>query len=193
MTNPVLPSDALDLLALWYGAWEDGNIPSKGFVDPLSLRRWVNDLSVVQVHDGEKRFFVSLHGANVARHLGPGFNKHYLEDAIPADLHDEALEPYRRALATGMPHYSVQRRTLGERMSKGLDRLILPCSTDEPGVPGQFLVWVSPIEADLLNSVSVYEPFGDLETDPLAAEEVRMRAELFPLPRVAAPAVSLHG
>lgn len=169
------------MLSLWQEARNGAALPPRSFIDPLRLRRWVGDISVVQVHEGPKRFFVSLHGANVVRHLGPDFNRQYLEDAIPTKAQDDALKPYCLSMELKKPTYSIQRATLENGLFKSLERMILPCCDATLDQTERFLVWVAPIKSDMMDSTSVYNPFEESEIDRPWQDAPRTEAELFVL------------
>ena len=144
MTKITLDPKAAELLALWFEMRGSAALAPRNFIDPLRLRRWVGDISVIHLHEGPKRYFVSLHGSNVVRHLGPDFHKRYLEDMIPAASLPDTLEPYKLSESTGTPSYSVQRVGLENGLYRTLERMILPCSGDSPTLIDRFLVWVAP-------------------------------------------------
>jgi hypothetical protein len=163
MSQLTLSESSEKLLFQWRRSKGTNPIPDVSFIDPLKLRRWVGDISVVHVHEGQKRFYVALHGANVARHLGPDFNRRYLEDAIPAEALTQAIEPYELSMKINEPVYSIQRQTLRNGLFKCLERMILPVSVDEPGKAKRFLVWVAPITPNSARSTSIFIPFDSDE------------------------------
>lgn len=181
MTKLVLDPKALDLLSLWYDVRDDAPLAPRSFIDPLKLRRWVGDLSVVHLHEGAKRFFVSLHGANVVRHLGPTFHKKYLEDEVPAKALRDTLEPYELSIETKSPSYSVQRVGLDNGLFKSLERMILPCAGDDPDQVERFLVWVAPIRSNSKSSTSIYDPFENSEMDRVDGEHPDTVSDVFTL------------
>ena len=163
MNNLALSEESEALLMQWRKSRGDHSIPDISFIDPLKLRRWVGDISVIHIHEGAKQFYVALHGANVARHLGPDFNRKYLEDAIPKNALQQAIEPYKLSSKINEPVYSIQRTTLRNGLFKCLERMILPVSVDEPGKAARFLVWVAPIESNSARSTSIFVPFDSDE------------------------------
>lgn len=179
MTRLVLREPADALLRAWHEARGTNAMPHARFANPIGLRRWVGDISVVHLHEGEKRFYVSLHGANVARHLGPNFHKKYLEEAVPKASHCDTFAPYELSIRTRQPSYSIQRATLESGLFKSLERMILPLSLDNPEMVERFLIWVAPVETGSAASSSVYEPFEESEIKALGLGEPRKTSELF--------------
>lgn len=163
MTQLTLSEESEALLFQWRASRGRDPIPSAKFIDPIKLRRWIGDISVIHIHEGKKRFYVALHGANVARHLGPDFNRKYLEDAIPEEAQRQAIEPYELSMKINEPIYSIQRTTLRNGLFKSLERMILPCSVNEQGKAERFLVWVAPIESNSTRSASIFVPFDSDE------------------------------
>ncbi len=181
MEHFALQEEARDLLSLWYRERDEKPFATKKFLDPLKLRRWMGNISIIHLHEGEKRFFVALHGAHVARHLGPDFNKKYLEDVIPDDAKADAYAPYELSLEVGLPTYSIQRQSLQNGLFKSLERMALPCSTDDPDRISRFLVWVAPIESRGIGSSSIYTPFNESEIHPSIEQKPENTATLFVL------------
>lgn len=167
MNIPELDKDASDLLAHWDKERGNAFAPHYSFIDPVKLRRWVGDISVVHLHDGPKRFFVSLHGANVARHLGPDFHQKYLEDVIPPVAREDTLAPYLVGMKTGQPTYSIQMASSNNGLYKTLERMVLPCSGATSTNVERFLVWAAPINSH--PRAPVDEPF---HTGPNVANEL---------------------
>jgi len=156
MEGFVLHPDAKDLLAAWYAARVDGALPTRRFINPLRLRRWIGDISVVHLKKGEKRFYIALHGDRVARHLGPDFNKKYLEDVIPDNAKEDAFAPYDLSIETELPSYSIQRRTTHNRLFDTLERMIMPCTNKNSARTTHFLIWVAPIQPSAVDETPVY-------------------------------------
>jgi hypothetical protein len=181
MTNLALDPKALELLSLWYEERGTAPMAAREFINPLKLRRWVGDISVVHLHDGPKRFFVSLHGANVVRHLGPTFHKKYLEDEVPAKALSDTLKPYEISIETKEPTYSVQRVGLDNGLYKSLERMVMPCSGDDPAQVERFLVWVAPIRSNSKSSASIYAPFESTEMEGGGAEAPDTVSDVFRL------------
>ncbi len=161
MTILTLCEDAATLLRKWHEARGTNTLPSSRFIDPLELRDWVGDISVIHLHEGPRRFYVALHGANVARHLGPDFHKQYLEDVAPQTAYANTFAPYELSIQTRQPSYSIQSASLDSRLFKTLARMILPCSHEDPEQVGRFLIWVAPINIQSPASSLAFVPYRD--------------------------------
>lgn len=151
-----LNEDAAALLGQWREARGTQTLPTAKFIDPLKLRQWVGDVSVVHLHEGERRFHVALHGANVVRHFGPDFHQKYLEDVVPPTALTETLAPYELSIETKQPTYSIQHKTQESGLYKALERMILPCSLEDPENVRRFLIWVAPVDDNSPNSPSSF-------------------------------------
>jgi len=189
MTKLDLEPNAIDLLSLWYDMRGALPLPPRRFIDPLSLRRWMGDISVVHLHDGPKRFFVSLHGANVVRHLGPTFHKKYLEDEVPAAALPDTIKPYDLCIETKKPSYSIQRVGLENGLFKSLERMVLPCAGEDPASIERFLVWVAPIQSNSKNSSSIYKPFETSEMDSMNGDHTDTVSDVFTLSNAYIPSL----
>jgi len=179
MRQLTLEQNAEDLLALWREARCGSPLPPASFADPVKLRGWVGNLSIVQLEQNPKRFFVSLHGANVARHLGPDFHRKYLDDAIDPTHHADAFAPYELSIKTNQPTYSIQSASLHNGLFKSLERMVLPLCKHDPAKTDRFLIWVAPVESGNVRSTSVYEPFGEQDLDGCLHTEAKLSSELF--------------
>lgn len=159
-----LADDARGLLELWREARGSGPLPHHRHISPLNLRRWIGDISVMHVRSGAKRFYVALHGANVARHIGPDFNKMYLEDAVPPESWPVAVAPYEIGMETCLPAYSIMLPSRTNRLFDRLERLVLPFCGDDAEVVDRFLIWVAPNKCERFNGTSVCEADSDRGT-----------------------------
>jgi len=179
MNQLVLSEKAASLLAQWHGSRGDNALPSAKFIDPIKLRGWVGDLSVVHLHEGKRRFYVALHGSNAARHLGPNFHQKYLEDVAPLTAHANTFAPYQLSIKTKQPTYSIQRASLDSGLFKTLERMILPCSLDDPSTVARFLIWVAPIESKSPHSSLAFSPYDQGEPHSNGSEIMENWADLF--------------
>jgi len=156
LTLADLPPAAQKLFAFWEEARADKCLPDRRAISPLRLREWIGDLSIVQVHEGERRFWVRLSGTNIVTNIGTGFERSYLEDRIPDELHKVALEPYYVSLKECLPTYSVIMPGLLTGVFSQLERFILPFSDVDGGCVERFLVWAAPSDRDCYECETVY-------------------------------------
>lgn len=145
-----------DVISFWREAREGMVLPHIKNLSGSNLRRWVGDISVIHLHDGPKRFFVSLHGSNVARHIGPDFNKKYLEDAVPQASLDLALAPYQHSIRLNAPVYAIMHPTLDNGLHSTLERLVMPFCGEKNDTVERFLVWVAPNNRKSDQIASIY-------------------------------------
>lgn len=147
MSNPegsTLSAGAQSLLSYWRQSRGDALLPHRDFISPQKLRPWIGDVSVIHVHDGEKRFFVALYGENVVRHIGPGFNKKYLEDVVPRASLSLSIAPYLMGLEKRVPVYLTMQPDLSNGLVSTLTRLAFPFCDSDPESVDRFLVYVEP-------------------------------------------------
>ncbi len=153
-----LPDQARSLLAYWEMACGDKPVPSGDALDPAVLRRWSSDIVILELHEGEKRLYIKLHGNNVARNIGNYYASGYLEDVVPVDAHDVVLQPYFEAERTHRPVYSL----IGAGIFKGLyarfERLILPFVDEASGKTDHFIAWIGPTGRDTVACETIYDP-----------------------------------
>ena len=132
------------LLAYWRACRGDAVLPHREHISPEKLRRWIGDLSILHIHDGEKRFYVALHGQNVVRHMGPGFNRRYLEDVVPSASHSFSFAPYIASLEKRVPMFHTMEPNLSNGLVSRLTRLAFPFCDADPDKVSRFLVYVEP-------------------------------------------------
>lgn len=181
-----VPDIASGLVDLWKAARTGRRLPHKSAINPLNLRPWIGDLSIVEVHDGEKRFFVKLHGSDVAANIGPDFQRRYLEDCLPDHALEAGLYPYRTALTEVAPVFSSLTPGLLTGTFRRFERLILPFTDDDAAGSdriGRFLVWVGKSERNGALCDTVY---GESKPDDLKAANKAAQNSLIVLRPVSA-------
>ncbi len=119
------------LLALWETVRGDRPLPARREFRAEDFQPWFGHIGIIELHDGPKRLFVRLAGTAINRYDGRDFTGRYLEDCVPAEVHEAMLEPYTRCQTEREPVLC----TLDGRKLKGtarrLDRLLLPCGDGE--------------------------------------------------------------
>ena len=147
MSNPegqTLGAEAQSLLSYWRQSRGDALLPHRDHISPQKLRRWISDISVIHVHEGDKRFYVALYGENVVRHIGPGFSRQYLEDIVPRASLSLSLAPYLMGLEKRLPVYLTMQPDLSNGLMSTLTRLVFPFCDSDPDSVDRFLVYVEP-------------------------------------------------
>jgi len=144
-------------LAYWEGACDGAIVPSRSAIDPKLLREWLGDVSIIEFHEGDKNFYIKLHGMNVAKNIGDYYARGYLEDNIPPDAQQLIFEPYFAARRTKRPVYSVIRPGALKGSFAKFERLILPFANCKNREIEHFLAWVGPTERDRVDCESIYE------------------------------------
>jgi len=183
MHHLALHDDAKSLLSQWFDLRSEGEVPDRRFLDPVRLRHWIGMISVVHLHEGEYRLYMALHGAHAARYHGPDVSKQYLDEVTPALVRESTLAAYDMCMETLMPCYSRQTLTLGNVAHKHMERMVLPCSTDDLTRPDRFIVWVAPVRDDSGEESSLFLPFSQYETGAAGYAVPEMKVEMFSLCR----------
>ncbi len=106
----------------------------------------MSDISIIELHEGQSRHFVSLHGGRTQDAIGVNLHKRYLEDNLDRHCHPLALDPYRESERTAMPTFSILTPMLYPGVFHAFPRLVLPFTDDTPdGGPDRidrFVTWI---------------------------------------------------
>jgi len=145
--NPtVLPDTATEALALWNQIRANRALPKRTDFKPLDWRKWMSDISIVELHQGANRFFVSLHGGRTQDAIGVNLHKRYMESCLDPDSRPLAFNPYYECLRTGLPTFSMLTPMLYPGVFSAFPRLVLPFTDDTPeGGPNRidrFVTWI---------------------------------------------------
>lgn len=153
--------EALELVKFWESERGDRPLPGKAALNPTKLRRWIGDLSIIELHDDPKRHFVRLHGGTTQNKIGNDMTRRYFEDELDPKTLEFALTPYRAAQKSLRPTHSLFVPKLYPTVFTQLERLVLPFSAEQhcPAEPtvDQFLVWVGPTGRSRIEVQSVYD------------------------------------
>jgi len=159
---PSLPPAAFRLLRYWKSVRSQHVLPHRRTMDPIPLREWISQLSIIELHKGEKQFFVRVHGSETVENLGQEFSRSYIEDHTSGVARDIATRPYQTALETLMPVYSTVEALPGSGVFNTLDRLILPFTDvdqEQPDAPvsvDRFLSWLGPTDRVRGEEAAIY-------------------------------------
>ena len=153
--------EAEALLAFWESERGDRILPGKDSMNFLKLRRWIGDVSIVDLHDGLKRYYVRLHGGRTQERIGNDMTRGYFEDTFDPKMLEFALAPYRAAEKALRPTHSFMVPRLYPAVFAKLERLVLPfCAGDDDEnktIVTSFIVWAGPTGRNGITSDSVYE------------------------------------
>lgn len=173
--EPPLPEAAKRLLAYWESAQRGDRPPPRSAVDPIKLREWIGDISVIQYIEGEKNLYIRLHGLNVAQKIGDYYARGYLEDMIPASAHSVVFEAYYVARKTLRPVHSIITPGVLKGSFEKFERFVLPFVDDETAQLERFVVWVGPTNRDVLECETIYaEPAAGVKNITNAEGESRL-------------------
>jgi len=141
-----LPDAATGALALWKQIRGGRDLPKRSDFKPFEWREWVSDISIIELHEGANRFFVSLHGGRTQEAIGVNLHKRYMESCLDPDSQPLAFDPYHESVRTGLPTFSMLTPMLYPGVFRAFPRLVLPFTDDTPeGGPGRidrFVTWI---------------------------------------------------
>lgn len=125
----------------WRELCRDGHLPARSDFPPESLTPWMGHIQIVErvSEGGRVRHRVRLSGTRIVYYEGRDNTGLFLDDLIPAEQHDEIVEPYRRCTETRAPVHSTFYSCSEAAISSQLERLILPLAADGQTID-QFLV-----------------------------------------------------
>jgi len=161
--NGGLKPEATALLKLWRTAAGTGGLPV--FSDQLEakLSSWMQDISIVEVHEGPKRFFVRHHGSVTQLRIGDNMTGLYFEDVLTPVMRILALAPYQEAIRLKKPTRSTMVPKLYRGALNELDRIVLPFG--DAGEVTSFVTWVGSSERCSPSGENAYDQILAL-TDP---------------------------
>lgn len=140
--------EAADLLSFWRESRGDFVLPPRNTLDPIRLKPWINNLSVVEYRADEKRYFVRLYSQFTQDHLGQNLARTYFDEALPPTALAVALQPYEAAMSARKPTLSIIMPQLYPNLFKRLDRIVLPFTNEIPPGPNarvdRFVTWIGP-------------------------------------------------
>jgi len=106
----------------------------------------MSDLSIIELHKGDNRFFVSLHGGRTGDIIGVNLHKRYIEETILNQDRSFALDPYRESERTLCPTFSTMTPMLYPSVFHAFPRLVLPFTDDTseggPNRIDRFVTWI---------------------------------------------------
>lgn len=152
-----MPLAARQLLTFWEDAREGAAAESGTMRDRRELRRWINDLVLLDLHDADRRLFIRWHGPNVAKNIGNYWAAGYLEDVVPQEAHPLIIAPYFEAMEARRPVYSCIGAGVLDGVYQRFERLILPCIDAQTRQIDGFICWIGPTERNVLASETIYD------------------------------------
>lgn len=159
---PSLPPAAFRLLRFWKSARGPHVLPHRRSMDPIPLREWISNISIVEAREGAKQFYVRVHGSEAVENLGQDFSRSYIEDHTSGVARDIATRPFKAAMDALMPVYSTVEALPGSGVFNTLDRLILPFTDADQTQQGaavsvdRFLSWLGPTDRVRGEDTAVY-------------------------------------
>lgn len=124
------------LLKFWAQHLDGTRVPRWQAVKPDDLASLADHLTLFDVTGGaQPRFLIRFHGRLIAPVYGAGDCRgHYLDEFMRPERHDEALAPYRHAVKSGAPVYTVSDIIDAKERVIHFERLLLPFAHDGKAV-----------------------------------------------------------
>jgi len=121
------------LFKFWNRHLGNQSVPRWQAVEAENLTAMSANLSFLDVtgRDGNARFQIRFHGATIGQVYGSGDCRgKYLDEIMPAARHTEGLAPYRQAVDSGRPVYTIH--DVADRNDRlvHFERLLLPFAAD---------------------------------------------------------------
>jgi hypothetical protein len=121
------------LLKFWTQHLADQSVPRWQAVATENLTAMSGNLSFLDVigSSGKARFQIRFHGATIGQVYGSGDCRgKYLDEIMPAARHAEGLAPYRHAVDSGRPVYTIHDVKDRNGRLVHYERLLLPFAAD---------------------------------------------------------------
>jgi hypothetical protein len=122
--------DALALLAYWQDKRAGRRFPARADIDPLELRRFIGDISLIDVRRAPLDFVYRIAGTRLAGDAGYDLTGRSVREIRPAAWADFVFEQLSEALAAATPRlHRIELRVGGDAIS--YLRLTLPLGQDD--------------------------------------------------------------
>jgi hypothetical protein len=120
------------LLKFWKQHLDNDRVPRWQAVKPDDLTSLSEHLSLLDVsRDTPPRFTIRFHGRLIAPVYGTADCRgHFLDEFMRPDRRDEALSPYRQAVHSRAPVYTISDITDAKGRVIHMERLLLPFGRD---------------------------------------------------------------
>ena len=121
------------LFKFWQRHLGDQSVPQWQAVEAANLTAMSANLSFLDVvrGDGNPRFQIRFHGSIIAQAYGRAESRgRFLDEIMPPARHDNGLTPYRHAVQSGRPVYTIE--DVKDRSGRLVhyERLLLPFAAD---------------------------------------------------------------
>jgi hypothetical protein len=121
------------LLKIWGRSLGDQTVPPWQAAEAEELSRVSANVSFLDVsgNDGNMRFMIRFHGATIGLVYGSADCRgRHLDDVIAESKCTQALAPYRQAVESGKPVYTIHDLTDRNGRLVHYERLLLPFTSD---------------------------------------------------------------
>jgi hypothetical protein len=125
------------LIKFWVRSLGNASYPHWSAVEAENMSRVAADLSFLEVARGNTapRFRIFSHGTTIGKVYGGGDCRgKFLDEVMPPQVHVSAILPYRKAVESGRPVYTVQDLTDSSGRDVQLERLLLPFTNNGQSV-----------------------------------------------------------
>ncbi len=130
-TIPSRWADIVAFTAYWRARRPaDGRMPARADLDPVAMKRWLGNLSILDVVDGGDDFVFRLYGSVLAQIVGFDMTGKSAS-SYPGGRQDVLINSYRAAVAARRPLLSaVIVRFTGRPISMAWERVVAPLAHD---------------------------------------------------------------
>lgn len=131
VTAPSRWADIVAFAAHWQGKRPaDGGLPARAGLDPIEMKRWLGNLSILDVIDGGRDFVFRLYGSVLAQAVGFDMTGKSARD-YPGERNNVLVDSYRAVLAARRPLLSsVVVRFTGRPVMPAWERIVAPLARD---------------------------------------------------------------
>jgi hypothetical protein len=95
------------------------------------LRQWLGHIALVDVVHKPPRFRIRLLGTRLVEYAGQDHTGQWIDECVTPENVDGALEPFRSCVELAAPVVRHTRYVNPRAIRSTLERLLLPCSSDQ--------------------------------------------------------------
>jgi hypothetical protein len=115
---------------LWVELKGERELPARSDFSFAAFKPWLGHIGLMDVVGELPRFRIRLLGTRLVEYAGADHTGRWLDQCVPADHVEEAVEPYRTCVHTRAPVVRMSRYVNPVATKSMLERLLLPCSSD---------------------------------------------------------------
>jgi hypothetical protein len=113
----------------WRGIRHGRPVPLRRDFDPVDIPYLLGNVMLVEVLDRPRRYFVRVHGTEIARRVGFELSRRMLDDLPVPEYRDPAIAHFERVARTGLPHRAMNEMVADHHVLR-FEAVLLPLSRD---------------------------------------------------------------